>query len=64
MKVLEIFERELTSKDRRIEQLEDELLYLRKEQKESDLDRDKLKKENVMLRKDLFELSKEYTNGK
>ena len=64
MKVLEIFERELTSKDRRIEQLEDELLYLRKEQKKSDLDRDKLKKENVMLRKDLFELSKEYTNGK
>jgi predicted nucleic acid-binding Zn-ribbon protein len=64
MKVLEIFERELTSKDRRIEQLEDELLYFRKEQKESDLDRDKLKKENASLRKDLFELSKEYTNGK
>ena len=25
---------------------------------------ERLKKENAMLRKDLFELSKEYTNGK
>ena len=57
MKVLEIFERELTERDRFIDNLETELICFKKEY-------EKLKQEVEMLRKDLFELSKEYTNTK
>ena len=64
MKVLEIFEKELTERDTYIDSLETELTYFRKNQKESDLKIQELQKENAILRNDLFELSKEYTNGK
>lgn len=64
MKVLEIFEKELTERDRYIDSLESDLVYFKKNQKESDLKIQQLQKENAILRKDLFELSKEYKNGK
>jgi len=64
MRVLEIFERELTSKDGVIEDLKDKLSYLDKSFKLKLDEVDKLKKENASLRQDLYELSNELRNGK
>ena len=64
MKVLEIFERELTSRDGVIEDLKDKLSYLDKSFKLKLDEVDKLKKENASLRQDLYELSNELRNGK
>ena len=56
-RILEILENEFEKRSNSFQEMYKELNKTI-EQKEN------LEKENAMLRKDLFELSKEYTNGK
>ena len=55
--ILDILEKEL-------EKRTDSFIEMYKELNETIEENERLKKENAILRKDLFELSKEYTNGK